>query len=303
MLQYLNSSLFSSPARVLVNTVNTVGVMGKGIALEFKTRYPDMYEEYRDLCRANRLTIGTLWLYRTTGRWILNFPTKKDWRHPSRPEYLQAGLEKFVASYEAWGVDSVSFPLLGCGNGRLDFDSQVKPLMERYLSKLPIPVYVHTRTEDETFVPEHEEPDLFSSPVPLKFADFWRDVRQLSEQSPELSLRTFSSESPFRLAYAAAGHLAFLRENDTEVRIPRSDLKALWTRLRLTGSVKSSDAPGRIGREFALVFPFLSLLPYLDPVEMSDQWKGIHHNPATGLQLRFDHAARRGEVLVEIGGG
>ncbi len=84
MIEYIRGNIFTSNAKVLVNTVNTVGIMGKGVALEFKKYYPKMYQEYKDLCDNNQLNIGDLHLYKTTNKWILNFPTKKHWRNPSK---------------------------------------------------------------------------------------------------------------------------------------------------------------------------------------------------------------------------
>ena len=110
MLEYLSTSLFDSPAQTLVNTVNTVGVMGKGIAAEFKRQYPDMFIRYREFCQNGQLSIGKLYLYRTPNKWILNFPTKEHWRRPSRIEYIEAGLEKFVGTYTKLGITSISFP-------------------------------------------------------------------------------------------------------------------------------------------------------------------------------------------------
>ena len=83
MITYVVCDLFQSPARVLVNTVNTVGVMGKGIAKDFKRIYPDMFREYQRICERNSFDIGDLWLYKTTNKWVLNFPTKRHWRQPS----------------------------------------------------------------------------------------------------------------------------------------------------------------------------------------------------------------------------
>src|SRR5438094_656515 len=116
MISYVTGDLFSSPAKVLVNTVNIVGVMGKGIALRFKQTYPEMFKEYQVLCEAGQLQIGSLWVFRTPHKWILNFPTKMHWRKPSAPEYVEAGLRKFVATYAAQGITSIAFPRLGCGN-------------------------------------------------------------------------------------------------------------------------------------------------------------------------------------------
>lgn len=94
MIIYTKNNLFKSPAKVLVNTVNTVGVMGKGIALEFKRLYPDMFHQYQRYCENGQLSIGKLWLYKSPTKWILNFPTKQDWRNKSKIEYLEAGLKK-----------------------------------------------------------------------------------------------------------------------------------------------------------------------------------------------------------------
>lgn len=143
MITYIDSDLFQSSAQVLVNTVNTVGVMGKGIALEFKRLYAEMFKEYQTLCKNKQFDIGQLWLYKTTHKWILNFPTKRDWRQKSQPEYLEKGLEKFSATYEEHGITSISFPMLGCGYGGLDWETQVRPLMEGFLQKLPITIYIH----------------------------------------------------------------------------------------------------------------------------------------------------------------
>ena len=143
MLTYVTINLFDSPAQTLVNTVNTVGVMGKGIAAVFKKLYPEMYKRYRRLCQEGKLDVGMLYIYRTLNKIIVNFPTKKHWRQRSQVEYIEAGLEKFVAHYGDYGISSVSFPQLGCGHGELDWETQVQPVVERYLRNLPIPVYIH----------------------------------------------------------------------------------------------------------------------------------------------------------------
>lgn len=303
MLHYVDSNLFSSPARVLVNTVNTVGVMGKGIAREFKQRYPAMYERYRDLCDAGLLDVGKLWIWRTPDRWVLNFPTKKHWRNPSRPEYVELGLAKFAATYREQGIDSISFPLLGCGNGGLDFDSQVRPIMERYLQPLSIAVYVHLRRESKGFVPEHREPDLFAATTraPDRFEDFWLDIRRLAENQPEVALETLATGAPFRLAYVTDDNVVFLRGTN-HVHIPRSDFYDLWVRLRMTGTITANSAPGRIGREYGLVFAFLALLPYVDPVSMGESYDAFMSRPLTGVQLSYSSGnSSKAEVAAAIG--
>lgn len=135
-------SIFSSKCQTLVNTVNCVGIMGAGIALECRLRYPQMFEQYARLCADARLDIGQLWLYKTPQRWVLNFPTKKHWRYPSRPEYLRLGLQKFVDTYQARGITSVAFPLLGAHNGGLP-PKESLALMLHYLGACTIPVEIY----------------------------------------------------------------------------------------------------------------------------------------------------------------
>lgn len=143
MIKYIEGDLFSSPAQTIVNTVNTVGVMGKGVALAFKQRYPDMFKTYQRVCEENLLDIGKLMVWHGLDHWVLLFPTKKNWRNPSRIEYIEAGLRKFVDNYTFKGINSIAFPRLGCGNGGLNWQD-VKPVMEKYLANLPIPVYIYT---------------------------------------------------------------------------------------------------------------------------------------------------------------
>lgn len=145
MIKYIKGDLFSSPAQVLVNTVNLDGVMGKGIALKFKKLYPEMFKKYQSFCENKMLEIGKLWLYKSETKWILNFPTKIHWRNPSKIEYIEKGLQKFVAMYREKNITSIAFPKLGCGNGGLKWED-VKPLMDHYLKNLPIDIYVY---EDE----------------------------------------------------------------------------------------------------------------------------------------------------------
>ena len=95
-------NIFNTNNQTIVNTINCVGVMGAGIALECRLRYPSMYEKYINLCDQKKFDIGLLWVFRTNDpdRWILNFPTKKHWRHPSKKEYLYSGLRKFIETYK-----------------------------------------------------------------------------------------------------------------------------------------------------------------------------------------------------------
>lgn len=136
-------NLFESSAQTLVNTVNCVGVMGKGIALEFKKRYPAMFDDYVKRCDAGLVQPGQPYHFSDLfGTSIINFPTKKHWRSASRLQDIADGLDYFIAHYQQWGIESVAFPPLGCGNGGLEW-SAVGPLMYQKLSDLPIPVEIY----------------------------------------------------------------------------------------------------------------------------------------------------------------
>lgn len=142
-VQFIRGNIFSSKAQTIVNTVNCVGVMGKGIALVFKLRYPDMFVEYQKLCKSKEIKIGKVWLYKKTGlNWVVNFPTKFHWKYDSKPIYLEKGLQNFIETYKENGITSIAFPLLGAHNGGLD-PQFVKDLMAKYLSKCDIPVEIY----------------------------------------------------------------------------------------------------------------------------------------------------------------
>lgn len=136
-------NLFESKCSTIVNTVNCVGVMGKGIALDFKKKYPDMFMDYVRKCDNGVVKPGLPYVYRNNdGTNILNFPTKDHWRSPSRLSYVIEGLDWFVQNYEKYNIDSIAFPPLGCGNGGLSWDV-VGPIMYQRLSVLPIRVEIY----------------------------------------------------------------------------------------------------------------------------------------------------------------
>lgn len=130
-------NIFESNCATIVNTVNCVGVMGKGIALEFKKKYPEMFMEYVLKCDRGEVKTGVPYVYQNNEISILNFPTKDHWRSPSRLSYVVDGLNWFIANYEKYGINSIAFPPLGCGNGGLSW-SVVGPIMYQKLNKLPI---------------------------------------------------------------------------------------------------------------------------------------------------------------------
>ncbi len=144
--------MFQSQAQTWVNTVNCVGVMGKGVALEFKRRFPDMYKDYFQRCKAGQVKLGRPYLYkRVVPPWILNFPTKDDWRSVARLDHIVEGLRYLEAHYRDWGIESLAVPPLGCGQGQLEW-RVVGPTLYRHLKRLDIPVELYA-----PFGTPHEE--------------------------------------------------------------------------------------------------------------------------------------------------
>lgn len=175
-IKIISGNIFNTKAQTIVNTVNCVGVMGKGIALVFKLRYPNMFDVYQEYCRQNLISIGKLWIYKGNEKdpWVLNFPTKTHWKLPSEYEYIEKGLQKFVETYKDKGITSIAFPLLGANNGGLDAH-KVEAIMISYLSKCDIPVEIY-----------HYNPQ---APDDL-FEEFRRKWKQIPQEQKKKMLRT-----------------------------------------------------------------------------------------------------------------
>lgn len=138
-----NQNIWNSQAQTLVNAVNCDGVMGAGIALEFRLRYPQMYEDYINICDSGQLRPGLLWLYeKDPVKKILNFPTKDAWQLPTKEAYLIDGLQHFKINYQALGITSIAFPLLGAAQGGLSPERSLE-IMLNHLQELPTPVQIY----------------------------------------------------------------------------------------------------------------------------------------------------------------
>ena len=135
MIKYVTGNIFDSNARCLVNTVNCEGYMGKGIAYQFKLKYPENNRSYVKACRSGELHIGTIHHYYEDGVLIVNFPTKEKWREKSQMYYIEVGLDRLVELIISQNIKSIAIPPLGCGNGGLQWND-VKAIMEKKLSML-----------------------------------------------------------------------------------------------------------------------------------------------------------------------
>lgn len=163
MIRLTRGNLLVADVEALVNTVNTVGVMGKGIALMFKEAFRDNYREYAAACQAGKVKVGTIFVterpqasFAGGPRWILNFPTKQDWRKRSRIEWVELGLRDLRRVIREHQIRSVAIPPLGCGNGGLQW-SRVRPLIERALCDLvEVDVVVYEPSSEHSSSPKRK---------------------------------------------------------------------------------------------------------------------------------------------------
>ena len=279
MLRYVTMNIFESPAQTLVNTVNTVGIMGKGIAAEYKKRYPEMFHRYAEFCANGTLITGRLYLYRSPNKWVLNFPTKRHWRNPSKIEYIEDGLKKFVATWAEYGITSISFPQLGTGNGGLDWKNDVQPLMERYLKKLPLPIYIHVVKNRADFIPEHKNAvsrkHLLKPRVDVSFNDFFSDLSEHACGVEPVARNEAHSEEPEPLPR--------LRCSD-HLTIAGEDLRSLWLDLNLRGALRIDEFPTVLKEHCEVVTSLLLQLGYIRPAQFTGNderiVKGIRFAPA-----------------------
>lgn len=152
MISYVEGNLLQANTEALVNTVNEVGIMGKGIALMFRDAFPVNNFMYEQACKRHEVNVGQMFVVRNQSHWgpswIINFPTKKHWRNPSRTEWIRSGLDDLLLTIKRLGIGSVAVPPLGCGNGGLAWDEVRQMIVEKLgtLESVDIRVYVPTAT-------------------------------------------------------------------------------------------------------------------------------------------------------------
>ncbi len=281
MLIYRRTSLLESTAQTLVNTVNCVGVMGKGIAKDFKEREPQMFAAYKRICDEKLLVPGKLWLWKGTNSWVLNFPTKNHWRNPSKLEWIEAGLEKFENTYESLGINEISFPRLGCGNGGLDWED-VRPLMEQHLKSLPIKIFIHDHTVD-IGLPEHMESvakQLRSELIDESSFDlFLSAIRRVVELTGK-ELLEIDTNKPLLASIVENDSLKIESEKLTW-KYERDELWGVWVGLQrgLLTNEKAAWSQAGAGK------PLLSLLRVLPHMRLVEIQK-ISSEPEVALEYR-----------------
>lgn len=161
-VEFSTGDIFDAQADAIINPVNCVGVMGKGLALEFKKRFPISSKGYIEACARNIVKIGELFVFtptrdpwwRENGQYVIHFPTKKHWRDPSKLEYVESGVQDFGRVFCSLKIKSVAIPALGCGCGGLDWEI-VKPVIIEGLR------YVDEKIKVVLFEPEKQKEPFF----------------------------------------------------------------------------------------------------------------------------------------------
>jgi O-acetyl-ADP-ribose deacetylase (regulator of RNase III) len=211
MITYVTGDILDSSAPALVNTVNTMGVMGKGIALQFKKAFPDNFRAYSQACKAGNIDIGKLFLSKdnsivTGEKLIINFPTKKDWRKPAEYSYIEAGLNDLIRIIHENNIKMIALPPLGAGNGGLKWE-RVKKIIEKKLSPLvDIEIYVYEPTTQikESLKKERTELTDASALLLAILYDLVKNGEYVSEFSSEkvcYFMQRFGAEQYFKLKF------------------------------------------------------------------------------------------------------
>ncbi|MPS74706.1 MAG: Appr-1-p processing protein [Chryseobacterium sp.] len=209
MIHYITGNLLESDAEALVNTVNTVGVMGKGIALQFKNAFPNNFKKYSEACKNKELNIGQLLVTEENvlsgKKIIINFPTKTNWRLPSEYKYIETGLEELVKIIEEKNIKSIAIPPLGAGNGGLDWN-KVKIILEKYLSQTKAEIFIYEPSTAVKEVLKKERVKLTPARAMLlsvlfDLAKNGEFVSEFASEKIAYFLQKFGAKDAFKLEY------------------------------------------------------------------------------------------------------
>jgi len=211
MIKYISGNILESSAEALINTVNTVGVMGKGIALQFKKAYPNNYKAYVKACENKQIEIGRLFIFKDSNlnsgeKYIINFPTKKDWRKPSEYSFVDSGLDDLIRILIKYEIKSVAIPPLGAGNGGLEWE-RVRKMIECKLEDLDLDIIVYEPTEQIKEQLKKERVKLTEARALLLYVlyDLVKNGEYVSEFSSEkvcYFLQRFGAKKYFNLDFS-----------------------------------------------------------------------------------------------------
>lgn len=210
MIKYIKGNILESEAEALVNTVNTNGVMSKGIALQFKKTYPDNFKAYVNACKSGKVSVGKMFVFRdknllSGAKIIINFPTKTDWRKPSEYSYIEAGLTDLLNIIDAYNIKSIAIPPLGSGNGGLEWE-KVKRIIDKRLSSLKTDVFVYEPADKIKELLKKERVKLTDARAMLLYVlyDLVKNGEYVSEFSSEkicYFMQRFGAEKYLRLKF------------------------------------------------------------------------------------------------------
>lgn len=187
MVELKKGDILKEETEAVVNTVNTKGVMGKGIALQFKERFPENYKLYKKACETGDVETGKMFVTETglllNPRYIINFPTKKHWKNPSKLEYIHEGLKDLVRVIRDKNINSISIPPLGCGNGGLGW-SEVRPAIEKALSNIPSLQIVLYEPSNIVYKKKERKPKKKANVTPVRamFLSIFEKYKELGFQ-------------------------------------------------------------------------------------------------------------------------
>lgn len=265
-----SGDLFLSTAKTLLNPVNSVGVMSRGISREFKRSFPTMYTSYKTLCDAGQLTIGDVWLYTSMHKWVLNVPIRKHWRSHARLEHLERGLQKIVSIYAEQGITSLAVPRLDDELAPLAWD-EVRPLLNAYLGPLPIPVYLVAHAPSAQRSRASVKRWLAGYPQSVSVNRFTRDLdKLLTKQTAFQRLDDGSSFQAHMTDNSRGRSLVLEPENGPSITLYGSNLTDLWLYVRAAGSVQPLHLPNGLAAAAPWLIALLSALPYLDPIRFGN---------------------------------
>lgn len=210
MIQYITANIFESNAQAIINTVNTDGVMGKGIALQFKKSFPNNYKAYVKACKNESIAIGKLFVFKdyntTIGeKIIINFPTKKSWRNPSEYNFIEEGLDDLIKIISINNITSIAIPALGAGNGGLVWE-KVKEIIVRKLKHLDVDIIIYEPTKQIKEYLKPERVKLTDARALLLYVlyDLVKNGEYVSEFSSEkvcYFLQRFGAKKYFKLEF------------------------------------------------------------------------------------------------------
>jgi len=286
MIVTVYGDLFYSPARVLVNPVNTVGTMSSGISYDFKRFYPEMFATYQMMCEEDDFDIGDLYIHRTAHKWVVNLPTKKHFRANSRRDYIEQGLQRFATICLEQNFASASFPALGGGTDDLDWEQDIRPMMEAYLEPLPIPIYMHIYNEDIPFYSSQRNIRAIRSwltqqPRIVPFRTFWRELNKVCKQR---DFTTFDDNTRFRVTTVERKGRVSLKITPTNIApifISESQLQDLWHYVFRAGYVMPYNLPNGLGVYASYLIAILAETRWGQPIQLAR----INQTPVIGLHI------------------